>query len=49
MVHDFYLVEAKNPSESKYALDYFKILTIPVEKAFLLLSQSRCPLVEGPR
>ena len=30
MVHDFYLVEVKKPSESKYAWDYFKILaTIP--------------------
>ena len=46
MVHDFYLVEAKKPSESKYAWDYFKILTIPVEKAFLPLSRSRCPLVK---
>ncbi len=47
MIHDFYLVEAKKPSESKYAWDYFKILaTIPGEKAFLPLSQSRCPMIK---
>jgi branched-chain amino acid transport system substrate-binding protein len=47
MVHDFYLVEAKKPSESKYTWDYFKILAaIPGDKAFLPLSQSRCPLIK---
>jgi branched-chain amino acid transport system substrate-binding protein len=47
MVHDFFLVEAKKPSESKYAWDYFKILaTIPGDKAFLPLAQSRCPLIK---
>jgi branched-chain amino acid transport system substrate-binding protein len=47
MVHDFYLVEVKKPQESKYAWDYFKILaTIPGDKAFQPLSQSRCPLVK---
>ena len=47
MVHDFYLVEAKKPSESKYAWDYFKVLTtIPGEKAFRPLSRSCCPLVK---
>jgi hypothetical protein len=49
MVQDFYLVQAKKPSESKYAWDYFKVLTIPGEKAFLPPSKSRCPLVEDPR
>jgi branched-chain amino acid transport system substrate-binding protein len=47
MVHDMYLVEAKKPSESKYAWDYYKILaTIPGDKAFLPLEQSRCPLIK---
>ncbi len=47
MVHDMYLVEAKKPSESKYAWDYYKILaTIPCYKAFLPLAQSRCPLIK---
>jgi branched-chain amino acid transport system substrate-binding protein len=47
MVHDFYLVEVKKPQESKYAWDYFKILaTIPGDKAFQPLSQSRCPLIK---
>lgn len=47
MVHDMYLVEAKKPSESKYAWDYYKILvTIPGDAAFLPLDQSRCPLIK---
>ncbi|SED73256.1 amino acid/amide ABC transporter substrate-binding protein, HAAT family [Rhizobiales bacterium GAS188] len=47
MVHDMYLVEVKTPAESKYAWDYYKILaTIPGDKAFLPLEQSRCPLVK---
>jgi branched-chain amino acid transport system substrate-binding protein len=47
MVHDMYLVEAKKPSESKYAWDYFKVLaTIPGDKAFQPLAQSRCPLIK---
>ncbi|MGP0061942.1 MAG: ABC transporter substrate-binding protein [Beijerinckiaceae bacterium] len=47
MVHDMYLVEAKKPSDSKYAWDYYKILaTIPGDKAFLPLEQSRCPLIK---
>jgi branched-chain amino acid transport system substrate-binding protein len=47
MIHDMYLVEAKKPSESKYPWDYYKILaTIPGDKAFLPLEQSRCPLIK---
>jgi branched-chain amino acid transport system substrate-binding protein len=47
MVHDFYLVEVKKPADSRYAWDYFKILaTIPGEKAFIPLSQSRCALLK---
>jgi len=47
MVHDMYFVEVKNPAESKYAWDYYRILTvIPAEEAFQPLSQSECPLVK---
>ncbi|MGA7326363.1 MAG: ABC transporter substrate-binding protein [Rhodomicrobium sp.] len=46
MVHDFFLVEVKKPSESKYAWDYFKVLAvIPGDKAFQPLSRSRCPML----
>lgn len=47
MVHDMYLFEVKKPSESKAAWDYYKLLaTIPADKAFQPLSQSKCPLVK---
>ncbi len=47
MVHDMYLFEVKKPSESKKAWDYYKLLaTIPADKAFQPLSQSKCPLVK---
>ena len=47
MVHDMYLVQVKKPAESKREWDYYKILaTIPGEKAFRPLSESKCPLVK---
>lgn len=47
MVHDMYLFEVKKPSESKAPWDYYKLLaTIPADKAFQPLSQSKCPLVK---
>ncbi len=49
MVHDMYLVQVKKPAESKEPWDYYDILaTIPGDKAFQPLSQSRCPLVKKP-
>ncbi len=46
-VHDFYLMEVKRPSESKYQWDDFYIReTIPGEKAYPPLSASTCPLVK---
>ncbi|WP_234684819.1 ABC transporter substrate-binding protein [Bradyrhizobium monzae] len=46
MLHDMYLVEVKQPSESKAPWDYYKILaTIPADQAFPGLEQSECPLV----
>jgi branched-chain amino acid transport system substrate-binding protein len=47
MVHDMYLFEVKKPSESKGAWDYYKrVATIPGDKAFLPLSESKCALVK---
>ena len=46
MVHEFYLFQVKSPSESKYAWDYYKLVSkIPADQAFQPLSESRCPLV----
>ncbi len=50
MVHDMYLYEVKQPSESKGPWDFYKLVaTIPGDEAFQPLSQSRCPLVKKPQ
>jgi branched-chain amino acid transport system substrate-binding protein len=47
MVHDMYLFEVKKPFESKGPWDYYKLVTtIPGDKAFLPLSESKCSLVK---
>lgn len=47
MVHDMYLFQVKSPDESKGPWDYYKLVaTIPGDKAFQSLEQSRCPLVK---
>lgn len=47
LVHDVYLAQVKSPEESKRAWDYYDIIaTIPGEKAFRALSDSKCPLVK---
>jgi len=47
MVHDMYLFQVKSPAESKYPWDYYKLVaTVPGDKAFLPLSQSKCPFVK---
>ena len=47
MVHDMYLFEVKSQDESKYPWDYYKLIaTVPGDKAFLPLSQSKCPMVK---
>ncbi|ARU03564.1 ABC transporter permease [Comamonas serinivorans] len=47
MVHDMYLVQVKTPAESKREWDYYKVLnTIPGDKAFRPLAESKCPLVK---
>lgn len=47
VVHDMYLMEVKSPKESKSEWDLVKVIdTIPAEKAFIPLSESKCPLVK---
>ncbi len=49
MVHDMHLFQVKAPSESQYPWDYLKLVaTIPGEKAFGPLAQSKCPLTMPP-
>ena len=46
MVHDMYLVQVKKPQESKAPWDYYTVLeTVPGDKAFQPLSESKRPLV----
>jgi branched-chain amino acid transport system substrate-binding protein len=46
MVHDMYLAEVKEPSESKYPWDYYKIIkTIKGDDAFRAMADGGCPLV----
>jgi branched-chain amino acid transport system substrate-binding protein len=43
MVHDMFLVQVKNPAESKYPWDYYKIVqTIPGDQAFTTKAESKC-------
>jgi branched-chain amino acid transport system substrate-binding protein len=43
--HDMFLVQVKDPSESKGPWDYYKVLkTIPAEQAFPTVEQQKCPL-----
>jgi branched-chain amino acid transport system substrate-binding protein len=47
LTHDVLLLQVKDPKESKRPWDYYKIVdTIPGEKAFRPLSESKCPLVK---
>jgi branched-chain amino acid transport system substrate-binding protein len=46
VIRDMYLLQVKDPKESKYPWDYYKILdTIPGDKAFRPLKDGNCPLV----
>lgn len=46
LVHDMYLVRVKEPQESKGAWDYYTVLeTVPGDRAFHPLAESKCPLV----
>ena len=47
MVHDMYLMQVKEPGESKGEWDVYKVLaTIPGQDAFRALSDSACPAVK---
>ncbi|WP_182120171.1 ABC transporter substrate-binding protein [Acidovorax sp. FHTAMBA] len=47
MVHDMYLFEVKSQADSKYPWDYYKLVaTVPGDKAFLPLAQSKCPMIK---
>ncbi len=45
MIHDMYLMQVKQPSESKYPWDYYKLVeTVGGDQAFANKSQSKCTL-----
>jgi branched-chain amino acid transport system substrate-binding protein len=45
MVHDMYLLEVKQPSESKYPWDYYKVVSvIPGASAYMTKAESKCSL-----
>lgn len=47
VMRNMLLLQVKDPSESKYAWDYYKVLaTIPPEKAFRPMKEGGCPLTE---
>ena len=47
MLREMYLFEVKQPSESKYPWDYYKLkATIPANEAFLPAAKSVCPLLK---
>lgn len=47
LIHDMYLVQVKQPAQSQYPWDYYKIIaTIPGDEAFLPAAKSVCPLLK---
>ncbi len=47
LIHDFYQIRVKKPSESKYPWDYQQVVaTIAANDAFRPLSDTKCPLVK---
>ena len=47
MMREMYLFEVKQPAESKYAWDYYKLkATIPAAEAFIPAEKSVCPLLK---
>ena len=46
VLRDMYLLQVKQPSESKYPWDYYKVLaTVSGDKAFRSLKEGNCPLL----
>jgi branched-chain amino acid transport system substrate-binding protein len=49
-IHDLNLYEVKNPSESKYPWDYYKVVAkIPGEEAFGSIKDSQCAFLKSPK
>jgi branched-chain amino acid transport system substrate-binding protein len=47
VMRPYYLLRVKTPAESKYKLDYEKVLaTVPAEEAARPLSESACPMIK---
>jgi branched-chain amino acid transport system substrate-binding protein len=45
MVHEMYLMQVKQPGESKYPWDYYKVVqAVPGEQAFTTKAESKCAL-----
>ncbi len=48
LMHDMYLMQVKEPAESKGSWDYYKVLkTIPGDVAFRSVAESECPLLRN--
>ena len=49
-VHDMYLFQVKQPTESRYPWDYYKLIaTIPAEQAFSPMEPGACPFLGGKK
>ena len=47
VMRNYYLLQVKAPSESKYPFDYHKLLaTVPPEEAARPLNEGNCPFVK---
>ncbi len=47
-VHDMYLFQVKQPNESKYPWDYYKLVEkIPAKQAFSPMAPGACPFLSG--
>jgi branched-chain amino acid transport system substrate-binding protein len=47
VMRPYYLMQVKKPAESKYPLDYYKLIaTIPPEQAARPLAEGNCPMVK---
>ncbi|MEN4919865.1 ABC transporter substrate-binding protein [Achromobacter spanius] len=47
MIHDMYLMQVKNPADSKGPWDYYKVVaTLPGDEVYTKLSESTCKLVK---
>ncbi|WP_316176317.1 ABC transporter substrate-binding protein [Bradyrhizobium sp. SZCCHNRI1073] len=47
VAHDMYLVEVKEPEQSKKPFDYYKVVaTIPADRAFRPLADGNCSLAQ---